>query len=257
MYATQLHARSFHVRARAAALWSGGVISGAAALFAWGLLTEPPHVIEVVVPHGINPRPRPGFAVRRSTIDLPGTVRQGLPVLTPAAAVVLGYGQLPKSTRAEVFYTAVRRRLVSVTQLETMVALAPRIKGRRSLERSIRAASAGAQSWLEERALRKVFNTAEFARFKPQHEIVIEGNQFFLDLFDPATKTCLEFDGRKGHLNEFRQKNITRDCWVASEGIVTLRFSYEDLTERPEWCRQIVREVLRVREAQFGARTWT
>ncbi len=114
---------------------------------------------------------------------------------------------------------------------------------------------AGAQSYLEERAVYKVFNTAEFARFVRQHELVIEGNQFFLDMFDPATKTALELDGRDGHLNEFRQKNITRDCWVATIGIQTLRFSYADLVERPEWCRAVVREVLQVRAAQLGVRT--
>lgn len=250
VYAPCVHAHSFAVRAKAATLWSGGAVSGAAALFLWGLIEEPPEVIEVLVPHGRNPKPQPGFAVRQSSVDLPQTLRNGVPVVSPATAVVLSYGLLPKSQRASVFYAAVRRKIVGAPQLEAVLATLPRVKGRKSLERSARAAAAGAQSWLEERAIRKVFNTAEFAGFLPQHEVVIEGNQYFLDLFDPVTKTCLELDGRKGHVNEFRQKNITRDCWVATRGILTLRFSYEDLTQRPEWCRQVVREVLRARSAQ-------
>ena len=129
----------------------------------------------------------------------------------------------------------------------------PRVKGRRNLERSVRAAAAGAQSYLEEKALYEVFNTAEFSRFVRQHEAVIEGNQFFLDMFDPLTKLALELDGRNGHLDEFRQRNIARDCWVATIGIQTLRFSYWDLVERPAWCRQVVRETMRVRAAGLVA----
>jgi len=253
VYAPRVHARSFDVRAKAAALWAGGVVSGAAALFLWSLVDEPPLQIEVLVAHGRNPRPQPGVTIRRSTAILTHTVRNGVPVLGPAAAVVLGYGALPKAMRSEVLYGAVRRKLVGPAQLEAVLAAMPKVKARRSLERSVRAAAAGAQSYLEERALYRVFNTAEFSRFVRQHEVVIEGNQFFLDVFDPVTKTALELDGRNGHLNEFRQKNITRDCWVATIGIQTLRFTYRDLVERPEWCRQIVREVLRVRAGQFGA----
>ncbi len=247
VYAPRIHARAFRVRAKAAALWAGGTVSGAAALFLWGLVDSPPQDIEILVAHGRNPRSQLGVTLRRTTKALPSSVRDGVPVLGPAAAVVLGYGQLPERIRSEVLYSAVRRRLASPGQLESVLASMPRITARKSLERSVRAAAAGAQSYLEERALYKVFNTREFARFVRQHEVVIEGNQFFLDMFDPATKTALELDGRNGHLDAFRQKNITRDCWIAGIGVQTLRFSYSDLVERPEWCRQIVREVLRVR----------
>jgi very-short-patch-repair endonuclease len=257
IYAPKQHSRAFHVRAKAASLWTDAPVSGLAALFLWGLVADPPEVIEVLVAHGRQPRPQPGYAVRQSTVDLPQSVREGVAVVSPAAAVVLGYGCLPKANRSAMFYSAVRLRLAGIKQLEVVLAAVPRVKARRSLERSIRAASVGVQSYLEERALYKVFNTAEFAGFVRQHEVVIEGNQFFLDMFDRDTKTALELDGRNGHLNEFRQKNITRDCWVATIGIQTLRFSYEDLVNRPEWCRQIVREVLRVRARQFGISPWS
>jgi very-short-patch-repair endonuclease len=247
VYTAKAHADSFPVRAKAAALWADAPVSGAAALYLWGLIDEEPKDIEVLVPHGRQPRSGVGVSIRQSTFEVPRSVRQGVPVVSPAAAVVLGYGQLPKAMRSEVLYAAVRRRIASPQQLEAVLATAPRVTSRRPLERSVRAAAAGAQSYLEERALYRVFNTKEFGRFVRQHEVVIEGNQFFLDMFDPATKLALELDGRKGHLDEFRQRNITRDCWVATVGIQTLRFSYKDLTERPEWCRQVVRDVLRAR----------
>ena len=257
VYAPAHYAQSFHVRAHAAALWAGGPVSGLAALFLWGLVDIPPDEVEVLAPHGHNPRAQPGVSVRQSVVDLPQSVRRGIPVVSPAVAIVIGYGLLPKALRSDVLYAAVRSKLVGARQLESALAAVPRVKARRGLERSVRAVAAGAQSYLEERALHKVFNTAEFARFRPQEEVVIEGNQFFLDLFDERTKLALEFDGRKGHLNEYRQRNITRDCWVATIGIQTLRFSYDDLVKRPEWCRQAVREVLRARERQLRARSRT
>jgi very-short-patch-repair endonuclease len=248
VYAPTSHAQSFHVRAQAAVRWSGGVVSGKAALFLWGLIDDPPDEIEVLIVGSKNLGPQHGVRIRRTVAELPTSVRGGIVVLSPAASLVLGYGRLPASMRSEVFYSAIRRKLVGMSQLEAVLKVAPRVSARKGLERSARAAAKGAQSYLEERALYRVFNTKEFAQFLRQHEVVIEGNQFFLDMFDPETKTCVELDGRKGHLNAFRQRNINRDCWVASIGILTLRFSFEDLMERPEWCRQMVREVLRIRE---------
>jgi very-short-patch-repair endonuclease len=249
VYASTIHSQSFQVRAAAASLWANAPVSGVAALYLWGLVEEAPTVIEVLVRPSRKLHPPPWVRVRRIKGDLPRGVRHGVPVLNPAAAIVLGYGQSPKATRAEIVYGAVRRKLVGAAQIETVLAALPKVKARKALERSVRAAAAGAQSYLEERALYRVFNTAEFAQFVRQHEVVIEGNQFFLDMFDRATKTAIELDGRKGHLAEYRQKNIERDCWVATIGVLTLRFSYKDLMERPEWCRHIVREVLRARRA--------
>jgi len=161
--------------------------------------------------------------------------------------VVLSYGQVPKHRRAEVVYGAVRRKLVGTSQLTAVLAAFPRVKARRALERSVAAAAAGAQSFLEEHALYAVFNTGEFSRFVRQHEVVIEGNQFFLDMYDAITRTAVELDGKNGHTDEGRQKDIARDCWVATVGILTLRFSYWDLLNRPEWCRRMVREAVRAR----------
>lgn len=250
VYAPAGHELAFDVRAKAASLWAGAPLTGKAALFLWGLIEEVPETIEVLLPPQTKPRRQEGVRVRRVKVAVPHTIRNGIPVVTPAAAVVLGYGLLPKHLRSGVLYGAIGRRLAGVRQFEALLAVLPKVKGRRSLERSVRAAASGARSYLEEKALYRVFNTAEFARFVRQHEVVIEGNQYFLDMFDPATKTALELDGRLGHLDEHRQRNIERDCWVATVGIHTLRFSYRDLVERPEWCRHVVREVLKARAEQ-------
>lgn len=246
VYASSLHAGSFDVRAAAAAMWSRGAVSGVAALHLWGI-GEAPEVIEVVVPQSRALQAPPWIRVRRVTCEVPQTVRHGIPVVSPAVAVVLSYGQVPKHRRAEVVYGAVRRKLVGTSQLTAVLAAFPRVKARRALERSVAAAAAGAQSFLEEHALYAVFNTGEFSRFVRQHEVVIEGNQFFLDMYDAITRTAVELDGKNGHTDEGRQKDIARDCWVATVGILTLRFSYWDLLNRPEWCRRMVREAVRAR----------
>lgn len=249
VYAPAVHADAFAVRAHAASLWARAPISGIAALYLWGLVDHAPKTIEVMLPQARKIHAPDWIRVRRVTSVVPLSMRAGISVVSPAAAVVLGYGNVRQDQRAEVVYRAVRQRLASPRQIQIVLDSLPRVKARASLATRVRAAAAGAQSFLEEHALYRVFNTREFAGFVRQHEVVIEGNQFFLDMFDPVTKTALELDGRDGHTGAGRQRNVARDCWVATVGILTLRFTYADLMDRPEWCRQIVRAALEARKA--------
>jgi very-short-patch-repair endonuclease len=113
----------------------------------------------------------------------------------------------------------------------------------------VAAIEAGAESYLEERALRQVFNTSEFDRLIRQHDVVIEGQAYRLDLYDDATRTAVELDSEEHHgRSPHRQRDVNRDVHLATIGIQTLRFTYRDITERPGWCRQMLRDGLRARE---------
>jgi very-short-patch-repair endonuclease len=249
-YVSALHADSFLARVDAALLWAGpnAALSGAAAMFAWGFAAHPPEVIEVVVPHADRPRP-PGWIVVRRLSYRPPTTRLGrATVVGPDLAVIFGYGALPPRDRASAFYAALRSGLTSPRALTQALDRVPRCPMRRELMRRIDAGARGAESYLEEQGLRKVFNTKEFARLARQHWARVDGERFRIDTYDPETMTAIELDGDTYHSDpEQRQRDMTRDATLATVGILTLRLSYRDITERPEWCRALVRGVIRSR----------
>lgn len=89
---------TLEARVRAVVLWAGegAVLSGAAAAWWWGLLRRPPEIVTVTVPRGRAPRPRPGIAVRRRTLDPADvTERRGLAVTGRASSVLEAAVELP------------------------------------------------------------------------------------------------------------------------------------------------------------------
>jgi len=251
VYASAVHADSFAVRADAALLWAGpnAALSGIAALFMWGFVDNPPDQIELVIPHVERPYPPDWIRVRRLTYR-PSTVRlANATVVGPDLAVIFGYGALPRHLRANAFFGAVRSRFVTPRGLRATLERVPRCLARKELVRRIDAAERGVESYLEEKGLRSVFNTKEFLRLKRQHRVRAAGESYRLDLYDAETMTAIELDGEAYHSDRVqRQCDLRRDANLASVGIQTVRLSYRDITERPEWCRALVRGVLEARK---------
>lgn len=122
------------------------------------------------------------------------------------------------------------------------------IHGRRALARVIAATADGAESHLETLGLRTVFATQAFSGFLRQHRLRVDGAPYRLDMFDPSTRTAVELDGAEAHgLAAQRVSDVRRDAHLASVGILTLRFTYGDLTARADWCRAMVRKTLAAR----------
>ncbi|WP_062385193.1 hypothetical protein [Demequina iriomotensis] len=250
VYAGAVHRASFAVRADAALLWAGpnAALCGIAAMFVWGFVTEPPETIEVAVPHHEKPHPPSWIRVRRMSWR-PPTVRRGrLTVLSADLTVIFGYGSLPRRDRGDVVFRAIRTGATSAGALADTLARVPRCAARRELARRIDSAARGAESFLEEQGLRTVFASAEFGRFLRQHRVWVDGVSFRLDMYDPVTMTAVELDGDENHSSPpDRKRDIARDAMLATVGILTVRLSYGDVMERPAWCRETVREVLRSR----------
>lgn len=248
VYASAAHAESFEVRAHAVARWSGAALSGAAALFVWGLLDKPPAELEIAVPHDLRVRGPSWLKVRRVSHELSATERNGLRVVSPASAIVTGFGEVDPRLRAEIVFRAIRTGLAGAPQVREVLRGTPRVKARRALEARLDAAERGAHSWLEERGLREVFNTKAFAGFVRQHQVVVEGERFVLDMFETRTRLAVELDGAQFHADgNARIRDIRRDAVVATQGIQTIRLATWDLVNRPDWCRQVVLEVLAAR----------
>lgn len=124
----------------------------------------------------------------------------------------------------------------------------PRVKRRAELARRVARIARGAESYLEEWAMIRVFNTVEFSHLIPQFKVRVNGREYRFDLYDADTRTAIELDGARFHSDvEARRRDIRRDADIASIGVLTVRFSYLDLMNRAEWCRNTLSAILEQR----------
>ncbi|MDN4479766.1 endonuclease domain-containing protein [Demequina muriae] len=168
--------------------------------------------------------------------------------VAPPIAAVQAFGDLPVSRRGEALFHPLRAGVVSPEDLRDAVEIVPRVRGRKDFLRLLDAVAAGAESWLEAEGMRRVFNTTEFAQLLPQHVLDVDGVRYRADLYDTNTRTVIELDGSQFHDSSPRRvRDLRRDAALASIGILTIRLSYRDVVERPEWCRRTVRAALDAR----------
>ena len=247
-YCLAVHAQSWHMRARAAVAWGGqgAALSGLAALAAYGFAPWPVDVIDLVVPQGRHKSGPSWLRVR--SMSTPFDTRVWVPstaIVEPSLAVVIAHGLSAPNRRAQLVHGAIRTRLVDVQRLEGELKREGRLRGRKELTHRLALVRKGAESYLEEQGMAHVFRGAEFAGLIFQHAMVVEGKAYRVDAYDPATQTAFELDGYADHGGkEHRQRDVTRDAMLATVGVLTVRFTYEDITLRAGWCQAVVRAVL-------------
>lgn len=249
-YVAAEHAESWGARADAALAWagSGAMLAGKSALFARALIDRPPDVIDLVVTEDRNLRAPRWLHTHRATYPIEPISVAGMPTAPIPFAIAQGYADMDESERSDAVFGAIAQRMTTTQELRHALAVIPRVRQRRSLDSRIAAAEDGAESWLEEHSLRSVFSHKEFDQFIRQHRVAREGRRYRLDMYDPFTRTCVELDSYSWHSREDqRLRDIRRDADLAALGILTLRLASRDLTERPDWCRAMVRDVLAAR----------
>lgn len=250
-YVAAEHQHSFHARVDAAMSWAGedALLAGRSALFVMGLLHAPPAVIEVLVPHGRSASTPQWLKTRQYTYDAKAVQVEGYRTVGVPFAIVQGYGDLTETEQSDVVFRGIAKKRTSTKELRQALAVVPRVRKRRALTSRICAVEQGAESWLEEKGLRDVFSGRHFDHIVRQHEVVHEGRQYRLDMFDPFTRTCVELDSYTWHSSdEQRLRDIRRDADLASIGILTVRLSSRDLKESPDWCQRIVLEIFASRK---------
>ncbi|WP_152659532.1 hypothetical protein [Demequina salsinemoris] len=250
-YASALHADSWHARSLAAADWAHGAIAGDAAL-AFADLGDAPARVDVVVPTGRHKR-GPSWVRVHATQDVAATWRAfGRRVVVPPIAVVQAYSWAANHDRAERVFAACRRgakpdQIVEAAQATSNVAQ------RRYLMRLLRAASEGAESYLEMKADR-VLRGPVLSQCLRQHWVRVGDRRFKLDAFHEASATALEFDG-EGYHSGIAQvaADRERDSILASVGILTLRFGYARVLDDAEGCRALAEATIRSRRHERPA----
>jgi len=252
-YASAIHSPSFLVRAHAAIAATRGTVTGSAALFVRGADSRPPRVIDLAARHGVNVATREWMRVCGTRTPPRASPVGHLRVATPDDAIIHAWRREAADRRASLVIESLRLKLVTPEGLRRAVARRQRLRDRAALNETIDAYESGAHSYLEYEGLVSTFSGPEFRRFARQHHVEARGFDFWLDMYDPATRTAVELDGDKHHaVGERRQYDIRRDADLATIGIQTLRFSYDDVTRRPHWCQDTVLQVLAARGQRHG-----
>ncbi|WP_083966607.1 DUF559 domain-containing protein [Demequina globuliformis] len=248
LYAHTSAARSYWTRADAVSRWLGtrGTLAGETALFIAGVLSEPPHILTVVVPRHqrIAHAPRwlrvtyASYAPRVDFVD-------SWEIVEPCMALAQCFGRLDHGIRAGTFYAALAQGSIRVEGVRRALAVMPRVKDRPILKQYLEDAEDGVESSLEYDAKHDVLNLPEFAALVRQFDIVAGGRRYRLDLYHPELRIAVELDGAAFHATQGHwQRDLNRDAALLAQGVVTVRFSYWDVTERPNWCREVLRAVI-------------
>lgn len=233
-------------RVHAATLWMGEpvTLSGIAAAWWHGLWPDPPTVVELTVPVRRCPQARPGTRVRRR--DLGDADRVGVRGLwvTSVPLTVLEAAVALRDRGSELLDRALQGRV----GLEALHRAHCRNLGRRGAAAAGRllAAAADRAASGAERKLISLLRSTGIAGWQPHYLV----GGYELDLAFPDHRVAVEVDGWAWHhdVGSFR-KDRQRQNSVVLAGWTVLRFTWDDLTRRPDQVIAEIRAALATRYA--------
>ncbi|WP_062209918.1 endonuclease domain-containing protein [Demequina oxidasica] len=243
------HVQNPTVRAQAISAWCPrAVVTGQLALHLERSELAAPEIADIVIERPYTVR-APDWIRVRSVAELPSSrVRNLVRLATPAHALVDAWRAAQPRDRRSTFYEAMWQRSCSVTQLYEALEWAPRVPARRTLLHLVAHFAWGATSPLEVLARNEAFTGADFAKLEWQAEITTGGRRRVADALHREARVLIELDGEAFHGSaKARREDRERDVEFAAAGYLTLRFGWRDLHDRPSWCRDRVRRVLKTR----------
>jgi hypothetical protein len=242
---------------RDAVLWAavlragpGAVLSYQSAAELYGI-ADPARVIHVTIPAERRLSCPPGLVVHRS-----GRLGQArnpalLPPRTRIDDTVLDLVEAAETFDDAFAWLcrAVGQGLTTASRLRAAMTARPKVRWRASLGVALADIGSGARSVLELRYVRDVERAHALPPARRQVRSVTASRTCYLDNLYEEAGVAVELDGQAAHPAEHRWLDIHRDNRNASSGLVTLRYSWADVTLRPCQVAQQVADVLRSRGA--------
>jgi len=124
------------------------------------------------------------------------------------------------------------------------MALRHRLRWRRDLAEVLAADWAGVHSGLEHRYLRDAERPHGLPPGIRQALARCAGRNEYRDVLYEEYGVAVELDGRAAHPGDLRWRDIRRDNSAAAAGVVTLRYGWIDVSQRPCWVAAQVARVL-------------
>lgn len=222
-------------RVRLAWLAAGreATVSGRAAAYLLGIGADPPREIEVQVPHGRRPSPRPGCVFRHVRRPREHRLVAGVRVTTVEETVL----DLVSSTKRFVdaipwIERACGQRLTTPSLLVDASERRARMRHRREVQALCGRLAEGEASWLERWCADDVIRRHGLPRGRRQVRRVFDGRVTYSDMEFERHRLVVELDGRLGH-DGGAFRDMWRDNAHAADGRTVLRYGYTDARRSP------------------------
>jgi very-short-patch-repair endonuclease len=242
---------TWHQSLLAAALAADAIVSHRSAAELWGLIRPAGYVdISVVPPR--QPRLRPP-AIAHRILDLQpeeSVVRQGLNITDPVRTVIdLGL-VLPQWAVSDALSRGLSTRLLSLSEVRQLrEALGQKGRNGVGIMREIleeRTSVSGTEDSILEKRLVDLVRRADLPLPQVQHE-VWEAGRFVarIDAAYPDRKLAIEVDGYEHHTTPGAfQRDRTRQNRLVALGWTVLRFTWEDVVQRPDMVAEAIKQAI-------------
>ena len=138
-------------------------------------------------------------------------------------------------------------RLTTPDRLLAAMNLRPKVRWRGRLREALGDIGDGAHSALEVRYVRDVERPHGLPRARRQARVIRGRSRIYLDNLVDQYRICVELDGQAAHPAAERWRDIQRDNASAADGILTLRYGWADVTQRPCQTAEQIATALRLR----------
>jgi hypothetical protein len=142
---------------------------------------------------------------------------------------------------------ALGRRLTTRDRLRDAMDQRSRLRWRRDISLALTPGLAGIHSALEYSYFRYVERPHGLPRASRQAKFHQSGSFGYRDVLYDEYAVVVELDGDVAHRGDKRWRDIRRDNAAATEGVITLRYGYRDVTGTPCLVAAQVAQVLRAR----------
>ena len=226
---------------RLATLWSailrvgsGATLSHETAAELDGFLDHPSARIHITAPAARRPRPVEGIMIHRSRRIDEARHPVRLPPRTRTEETVLDLVNAAKTLDQALSWIAraCGRRLTTAQRLREALQRRNRNRWRAELLEGLTDVRLGAQSLLELRYLHNVERAHGLPTGERQHKAHRDSRTQWDDVLYEEYDTIVELDGRIGHVEEGRWRDMRRDNAIVTEGRSPLRYGWSDVSER-------------------------
>jgi very-short-patch-repair endonuclease len=238
---------------RGAILWAavlrggpGTVLSHYTAAELLGLADGPRELIDLTVPLGRHPQAIRGVRIHRSGRIQAATHPVQLPPRTRLEETVIDLAHAAASPDEAYGWLcrAVGRRLTTTARLQDAIADRSRVSRREGLLLTLADIQSGTHSLLERRYVRDVERPHGLPVARRQARTGVAALSRYIDQLYEEARLAVELDGQAAHPIERRWADIHRDNAHATAGILTLRYSWADVTGQPCLVASQVAQVL-------------
>ncbi len=160
--------------------------------------------------------------------------REGIAVASPACTVIDLIRFLRRHEAEQVGRAALQRRVVTLDALHLARARLSRLHGANQLQEVIEALAEGTHAESEHLFVTRL-RDAGITGWVANHPVLIGGRRYFLDVAFERARLAVEIDGRAHHSDsDAFQRDRQRQNDLVAAGWTVLRFTWEDLVDRPD-----------------------